>query len=143
MLSLYRLEVNVNKLLGILVCGVLLLGVAVAQVKSANPADQNLKVEKIVAATSVDNREPLGENTEFAASAGTLYCWTKVTAKTVPATIKHVWYFGDQKVFEQSLDLKFASTRTWSSKAVKAGNWKVDVTDDAGTVLGSVSFTVK
>jgi hypothetical protein len=41
------------------------------------------------------------------------------------------------------IDLKFASTRTWSSKAVKAGNWKVDVTDDAGTVLGSVSFTVK
>jgi hypothetical protein len=132
-----------NKLLGISFCSVLVLGFAAAQVKSAKAADQNLKVEKIVAATSVDNHEPVGENTEFSASAGTLYCWTKVTATTVPATIKHVWFFGDKKVFDQSLDLKFTSTRTWSSKAVKAGNWKVDVTDDAGTVLASVSFTVK
>jgi hypothetical protein len=91
----------------------------------------------------VNNLEPVGENKEFDASVGTVSCWTKVTATTVPATIKHVWYFGDKKVFEQSLDLKFASTRTWSSKSVKSGGWKVDVTDDAGTVLSSVSFTVK
>jgi hypothetical protein len=69
--------------------------------------------------------------------------WTKVTAKTVPATIKHVWYLGDRKVFERSLDLKFASTRTWSNKSIESGSWKVDVTDDAGVVLSSVSFTVK
>jgi hypothetical protein len=53
------------------------------------------------------------------------------------------WYFGDKKVFEQSLDLKLASTCTWNSKAVKAGGWKVDVTDEAGAELSSVSFTVK
>jgi hypothetical protein len=132
-----------KKLFAILVCLLLTLGVAAAQEKSNKAADQSIKVEKIVAATSVDNHEPAGENKEFAASVGTVYCWTKVTAKSVPASIKHVWYLGDQKVFEQSLDLKFASTRTWSSKAVKPGSWRVDVTDDAGTVVSSVGFTVK
>jgi hypothetical protein len=132
-----------KQLMGLFVCVLVALGVAAAQEKTNQAADQGIKVEKIVAATSVDNHEPVGENQEFDASVGTVYCWTKVTATTVPATIKHVWYFGDKKVFEQSLDLKFASTRTWSSKSVKSGSWKVDVTDDAGAVLSSVSFTVK
>jgi hypothetical protein len=132
-----------KKFLGLLVCALLTLGVAAAQEKSNKAAEQGIKVEKIVAATSVDNHEPVGENKEFAASVGTVCIWTKITAKNVPATIKHAWYLGDKKVFEQSLDLKFASTRTWSSKSVKPGTWKVDVTDDAGAVLSSVSFTVK
>jgi hypothetical protein len=116
---------------------------ALAQEKPGKAAEQGLKVEKTVIATAVENREPVGENTAFAGSVGTLYCWTKVTAKTTPATIKHVWYFGDKKVFEKTLEIKYPSTRTWSAKAVKAGDWRVDVTDEAGAVLSSASFTVK
>jgi hypothetical protein len=85
----------------------------------------------------------VGENREFESSVGAVYCWTKVSTKTVPATIVDVWYLGDKKVFEYPLDLKFASTRTWSSKSVRPGSWRVDVTDEAGKVLSSVSFTVK
>ena len=129
--------------LSILASVLLAFGVAMAQEKTANPATPAVKVEKIVVATSVENHDPVGENTEFQASVGTLYCWTKITAANPPATIKHVWYDDDKKVFELSLDIKFASTRTWSSKSVKAGSWKVEVTDDAGTVLSSVTFTVK
>ena len=132
-----------NKFMALILGVLVALGAAAAQEKTTPAADQGLKVEKIVVATSVDNREPVGENTEFAASAGTLYCWTKISASTTPATIKHIWYLGDKKVFEQSLDLKFVSTRTWSSKAVTAGSWKVDVTDETGAVLSSVTFTVK
>lgn len=117
------------------------VGVAAAQEKPA--ADASLKVEKGVAATSVENREPVGESAEFEATVGTVYCWTKISAQSVPATIKHVWYMGDKQVFEKALDIKFPSTRTWSAKSVKSGSWRVDVTDDAGTVLSSVSFTVK
>ena len=110
---------------------------------AAGAADQGIKVEKAVAATSVQNLEPLGTNTEFPTSLGTVYCWTKISAKTVPAKIKHVWYLGDKKVFEYPLDVKFHSARTWSSKSVRPGIWRVDVTDDAGNVLASVEFTVK
>jgi len=132
------------KKLGILlVCVLVTLGAAAAQEKSSKTGDQAIKVEKIVAATSVNNLEPVGENKEFEFSVGTVYCWTRISAKTVPATIKHVWYLADKKVFERPLDLKFASTRTWSSKSVRSGSWRVDVTDESGTVLSSISFKVK
>ncbi len=136
-------EAIMTKIIALFACGLVSLGIAAAQENPNKAAGQGIKVEKIVAAASVDKLEPVGENTEFDASVGTVSCWTKVSAKTVPATIKHVWYFGDKKVFEQSLDLKFPSTRTWSSKSVKSGSWKVEVTDDAGAVLSSVTFTVK
>ena len=132
-----------KKYIAFLVCVLIAFGVALAQENPNKAADQGITVDKIVAATSVDKFDPVGASTEFDASVGTVYCWTKVNARTVPATIKHVWYLGDKKVFERSLDLKLASTRTWSSKSVKAGSWKVEVTDDAGAVLSSVSFTVK
>ena len=127
----------------LLVCVLVTLGAAAAQEKSSKAGDQAIRAEKIVAATSVNNLEPVGENKEFESSVGIVYCWTKVSAKTVPATIVHVWYLADKKVFERPLGLKFASTRTWSSKSVRSGSWRVDVTDESGTVLSSVSFTVK
>jgi len=130
-----------KNLLSVIASALLLQGILLAQEKPAG--SQGLKVEKIVVATSVDNRDPVGENTEFEASVGTVSCWTKVTASNPPATIKHVWYSGDKKVFEQPLEIKSPSTRTWSTKTVRAGSWKVDVTDDSGAVLSSVSFTVK
>jgi hypothetical protein len=132
-----------KKLLTLLLCALLTRSFGAAQEKSGSAAGQGLRVEKGVAATSVENRGPVGESKEFEASVGTVYCWTKIAATTVPATIKHVWYIGDQKVFEKALEIKYPSTRTWSSKSVKAGNWRVEVTDDAGAVLSSVSFTVK
>jgi hypothetical protein len=130
-------------LLSILACVLLIPILATAQEKSSATASNGLKVEKAVAATSVQDHEPVGEAQEFEASVGTVYCWSKILAQTTPATIKHVWYVGDQKVFEKELDIKYPSTRTWSAKTVKPGKWRVDITDDAGTVLDSVSFTVK
>ena len=127
----------------LLVCVLVTLGAAAAQEKSSKAGDQAIRAEKIVAATSVNNLEPVGENKEFESSVGIVYCWTKVSAKTAPATIVHVWYLADKKVFERPLGLKFASTRTWSSKSVRSGSSRVDVTDESGTVLSSVSFTVK
>jgi hypothetical protein len=130
-----------KKLMNALLCGLIAASFAMAQEKPT--ADQGLKVEKAVAATGVENREPVGEATEFEASVGKVYCWSKIAAETVPTTIKHVWYQGEQKVFEKDLDIKFPSTRTWTVKTIQAGNWRVDITDEAGKVLDAVSFTVK
>jgi hypothetical protein len=126
-------------LLGILGCMFLAVTLALGQEESAG----GLKVEKAVAAASVEDREPVGEATEFDASAGTVSCWTKILAENPPTTIKHVWYADGEQVFEKTLDIKFASVRTWTTKTVKPGSWRVDVTDEAGTVLKSVTFTVK
>jgi len=132
-----------KSLLSILVCVLFVASIAAAQEEPAKATDQGLKVEKAAAATGVESREPVGEATEFEASVGKVYCWSKIAAETVPTTIKHVWYQGEQKVFEKDLDIKYPSTRTWSVKTIQAGSWRVDITDEAGKVLNSVSFTVK
>ena len=74
---------------------------------------------------------------------GKVYCWTKVLSETSPTTLKHVWFADDQQVFEIILDIKYPSTRTWSVKTIRAGSWRVEITDDAGNVLSAVGFTVK
>ena len=62
------------KKLGILlVCVLVTLGAAAAQEKSSKAGDQAIRVEKIVAATSVNNLEPVGENKEFESSVGIVY----------------------------------------------------------------------
>ncbi len=115
----------------------------IATVGIGKPQNKSITVEKIVVATTVADNEPSGEGKEFPVSVGNLYCWTKIDAQSVPTTIKHKWYRGDQQVFEYSLDLKWASTRTWSRKSVTPGKWRVEVTDEGGAVLSSVDFVVK
>jgi Protein of unknown function (DUF2914) len=128
-------------LMSILISVLLVPSLAAAQEASSEAA--GLKVEKAVAATGVEEHEPAGEATEFDASAGKVYCWSKILADTPPATIKHVWYVDDQQVFEITLDIKYPSTRTWSVKTIWAGTWRVEITDEAGKVLSVVGFTVK
>lgn len=105
--------------------------------------ESDLTVEKIVVATGVEDREPVGEASEFDASVGRVYCWTKVLAHEVPDEIRHVWLLEGEKVAEVPLQIKFPSTRTWSYKTITAGNWKVEVMDSGGTVISSIEFTVK
>ena len=106
------------------------------------PAAPAIKVEKLVTAAGVENREPVDESAAFDKTAGKVYTWTKITAEQVPTKIKHVYYADNKKVFELELSVNGSPYRVWSNKTVWPGNWKVEVTDEAGTVLASAEFTV-
>ena len=110
------------------------------------PAEQKaapvIKVEKIVTAASVVKREPINETASFDSSVTQVYTWTKIIAEQVPTTIKHVYYHNGTKVREIPLAVNSSPYRVWSVKNVFPGDWKVEVADEAGTVLGSVTFTV-
>ncbi len=101
-----------------------------------------IKVERIVTATGVEKREPVGETSSFDSSVTRVYTWTKITAEQAPATIKHVYYLNDKMVREIPLSVNSSPYRVWSVKNVVPGNWKVEITDEAGTVLSSAVFTV-
>ena len=101
-----------------------------------------LQIEKIATTASVENKEPVNPSSEFTASVGRVYCWTKVRSKSFPTTIKHVWSLNGQKVAEVSLAVKYPMTRTWSNKTIAPGQWKVDVTDEAGNTITTTAFTV-
>lgn len=100
-------------------------------------------VDKIVICTSVESRKPVGEGTEFGDSVGRLYCWTKITAKNAPTTLKHIWSVDGKKAAEIPLSIKYPSFRTWSNKAIWPGAWKVEVVSESGETLTSLDFTVK
>lgn len=124
--------------------GVFIVNVGVsAQSQSPAKADKVCFVDSIVFAKGVESKEPAGVGKEFESSLGKVYCWTRLSAKTLPVTVKHVWYKGSEKVLEVPLTLKYTSGRFWSNKNIIPGAWKVEVVSETGEVLGSGSFTVK
>jgi len=119
-------------------------GTAVAQVPEQQAqAPKTIQVEKIALGTGVESRELVGEATEFDVSVGRVYCWTKIISQNVPTTIKHVWYPDEEQAAEVTLNVQYPSTRTWSSKAIRDGKWRVEVVSETGEVLASTDFTVK
>jgi len=128
----------------VLVAVLSLGGAVVAQApKEQVEAPKPYQVEKIALGTGVEARELVGEATEFDASVGRIYCWTRITSQNVPTTIKHVWYADGEQVAEVPLTINYPSVRTWSSKAISAGKWRVEVVSETGDVLASTDFTVK
>ncbi len=107
---------------------------------------QELTVTEIVMCTEVEAREPVGTNTVFPDTVGTLYCYTEITGALVPTEIKHVWYHLDEERAAIELDVKSETWRTWSSKRIIpqwAGKWRIDVVDAKGDVLTSYDFTIE
>jgi hypothetical protein len=125
----------------VVICGLLCLSFLIAA--SGLLAEPACKVERIAFATSVENREPVGESSEFDQSVGRVWCWTKISASNPPVEVKHVWYKDGEKVLEVPLEVNYPSTRTWSNKAISPGAWKVEVVDADGQVITSAEFKVK
>jgi hypothetical protein len=102
-----------------------------------------VSVDSMVFARSVESREPVGAAKEFEVSVAQVVCWTKLSARSVPAAVKHVWYHSGGKLLEVPLTLNYSSGRYWSVKNVSTGDWTVEVVGANGEVFGSGSFRVK
>lgn len=100
---------------------------------------QDLKVE-IKFARSLEKRKPVDPGTSF--TPGKLYCWNHVTGGTGKFKIYHIWYVNGRKVRKQGITVKGKRWTTWSYYKVRRGNWKVEVQDEAGKVIGAGEFTV-
>ena len=124
---------------------------------SAQPAGENpsvvepksgteLKVTDIKIGKSISGGELQGTADKFDPEVGRLYCWTAVTVSPAPGTIKHIWYNPERR---KALTVKLpvhpvegGSWRTWSTTQVYRGKWKVEVTDENGNVLDTITFMV-
>ncbi|HOI42089.1 MAG TPA: DUF2914 domain-containing protein [Elusimicrobiales bacterium] len=115
-----------------------------AQTETAGemPEPAAIKVERILTAAGVEKREPVGETAAFSGDTARVFTWTRISAEQTPTTVTHSYYFGDKKVAQVELAVNSSPYRVWSSKAVRPGDWKVEVTDETGKVLASVTFTV-
>lgn len=106
--------------------------------------DDGVQAELVIG-TDVSDREPVGAGTSFTADVGQLVAWTRVTGAE-STTIEHVWRFPDGEV-EAVVPLQIGGSpwRTWSTKVIPpewAGDWTVEVRDEAGNVISSANITV-
>ena len=115
-----------------------------AEAPAAPAADAHVshQTARVTVCTAVENREPVDAVTETGTSAGRVICWMKMESESVPTTVKHVWYAGDEKVGEVSLKVPSSPYRTWSSKNVWPGMWRVEVVSESGAVLDRKEFKV-
>lgn len=79
------------------------------------------------------------------AEADTVYLWTRVSGAEAGTVLHHVWFKGDEQVADVELTINGSPWRTWSRKTITGdatGSWRVEVRDETGNVLETVSFTV-
>lgn len=103
-------------------------------------------VEEMVFCTAVEERVPIGADTVFLGTVGTVYCFTKLSSSEDSTTIAHVWYYNDQEMARVNLNVLAKSWRTWSSKTILeewVGKWRVDVVSESMEVIESKGFEVK
>lgn len=102
-------------------------------------------VEVAVIATGMENLTPMGVAEKFSAQAGRLYCYSKIIGAE-GSSIKHIWYYGDKKVSEIVLDVKYPNFRTYSYKTIPPnwiGKWRVEIVANDGAVLKTVEFNIE
>ena len=100
-----------------------------------------VKAAKPVMAAGIDRREPVARASVFA-SGSQVYCWTKVTAASLPVKVKFVWSVNGRKVHQYTAEINLPTERWWSVKEVYPGSWKVELFSESGESLGSARFFV-
>ncbi len=104
-----------------------------------------LEVTEGVITTQVANRAPVDSVENYPASAGRLYCFTRIVGAAENTTVTHVWYRGDQEMARIELSVRSGDWRTWSSKTILpewTGEWRVEVVDSQGQVLKTIPFSL-
>lgn len=109
--------------------------------------DASLRVLEANICRAIENRIPVGVDRSFPISDGKIYVWTKIEAKQVPSKVHHIYYFGEKKISDVSLNVRSTRWRTWSSKTISnlnyRGEWRVDIASSNGDVLRRLYFDVK
>lgn len=135
-----------RKLFSVLFALALVASFSLYQAASAKAQEEPaVEVEVGVICRDVLDREPVGEGTEFEATVGKLFCYTKIVGAEMPIEITHVWYFGETEMARVNLRIEGARWRTWTTKNIWekwVGDWHVDVIGPNGEVLKTIEFKI-
>ena len=92
------------------------------------------------------DRMPAGAHNSFPWSIPRVYVWSLIKAGKYPAKIRHIYYFGKQKISDVALNVRSFSWRTWSYQTISdkryKGSWRVDIATADGQVLRRLHFEV-
>jgi hypothetical protein len=106
-----------------------------------------LKITEMAVTTKIVRGNPIDAVRRISStSVKALYCFTRVSSDTEqPKTIKHSWFKNGEPAGDSELPVKGKQWRTYSKRPVdreSVGDWKVEVRDEGGTLLKTVSFKI-
>jgi cytoskeletal protein RodZ len=108
--------------------------------------ENNLKIIEAAACSSVKDRTPQGPGDCFEWSMDRIFIWTRIQSETLPASIRHIYYFKGEKVSDILLNIRSSPWRTWSYKTLSnkryIGPWRVDIASIDGKLLQSINFEI-
>ncbi len=124
-----------------------LAGMAVAVLgMTALPASAEMAVSELVLTTGVVDREPTDTKEAIGVmhGEGKAYIFARVQNTGETANLSFVWHYAGEERARKTVNIGTSSGwRTWSNSAVGPGTWRVDLVDDAGTVLAQKTFNVE
>lgn len=105
-------------------------------------------ITELAVTTKVSKGKPIDSVRRIShRSVKALYCFTRTLSdEPIETKLKHVWLQNGQKVKETELPVKGRRWRVYSTLPVSAnsvGNWRVEVQNEAGTVLKTVEFRIQ
>ena len=130
-------------------------GVNKNKIKSENSIKKNLNEEKNISLTvkdikickSIYKRTPVGSDVVFTNNVDSLYCYTRIQNPGPKREVKHIRYYDDQMMTQVRYNVKKSNIyRSWTKKTIlssQIGNWRVDIQDNNGTVIGSKKFEIR
>jgi hypothetical protein len=122
------------------------MAVLVVSTFTAHAGVNLFSVTRMVVASNVEEREPVGVADSFTPDTGRVYCFIEAQNIQRQTTARTVWYHGAEEVASIKLDLGQGSRwRTFSVVTIggRTGNWRVDLRDATDRVVQSVDFRVE
>ena len=108
--------------------------------------DPGFTISRMVMSERVTDREPNAIADIFSADVETVFCFLETKDINIDTVVSFVWYFEGQEKARINLPLKKGMRwRTYSSKklANMKGSWTVELRENSGIVLNTVSFKVQ
>lgn len=116
---------------------------APAQGQPAPTTAQEDHLARAVFTTGINDHEPVNQVTTVPTSTQKIYFFTEIRGMS-GHIVKHRWEYNGKTMAEVEFGVGGPRWRVWSSKNLLPrwqGEWRVSVVDEAGTVLGSRTFT--
>jgi hypothetical protein len=121
-------------------------GRASAPASTPNSTLTDLNVAEAMICENIKDRMPAGAQDSFPWSIPRVYVWNMIKTEKYPGKIRHIYYFGDQKISDVTLNVRSFSWRTWSYQTISdkryKGPWRVDIATADGQVLRRLYFEV-
>jgi hypothetical protein len=106
----------------------------------------SLRLRDIQICTNVVKRTPEGTDVYFNNDVDSLFCYTRIQNQGKKQEVKHVWYYEDQLMTQIRYNIKKSNIyRSWTRKTIlphQVGQWRVDIQDSAGKIIGSKEFQI-